>query len=205
MSAIHPSTGDAETRWQQAIEAGDLGVWDLRLELETVQYSPQWKRRFGFPEPHSADSTDFWRCRVHPDDFDGMLAAIRAHTQGQLPGYEARFRLRSNGSGYRTVRSRGRVIERGTDGRAMRMVGTMVDLTERPPSPRAGLPDGPGGGMKGVPLRLPFHLLVTAGSPAAGLAEAQRAEMTLERDRVVGMVADLLQASVAELDGLRMT
>jgi hypothetical protein len=188
-----------ERRWQQAIEAGELGVWDLRLDQETVHYSPQWKQRLGFPEPYSADSTHFWRCRVHPDDLPGMLAEIRQHAQGRLPSYESRFRLRSNGSGYRIVHSRGRVIERSAEGRAVRMVGTMIDLTPRPPSPRGGLPEGPRGAMEAVPLALPFHLLLNTERPNTGTADPQR--IALERDRMLGLVGDLLQAAVVQLDG----
>ena len=183
------------------MEEGDLGIWDLRLELETVHYSPQWKQRLGFPEPHSADSTHFWRCRVHPEDLEPMLAAIREHAVGGRPAYEASFRLRSNGSGYRRVHSRGRVIERSAEGRAVRMVGTMIDLTERPSSPRGGLPVGPRGLMEGVPLDLPFHRLLSfehAGLDGTDLAR----QVADERDRLLGLVADLLQASVAQLDEL---
>jgi hypothetical protein len=186
----------AEMRWRQAIEAGELGVWDLRLDLDTVQYSPQWKQRFGFPEPHSADSTHFWRCRVHPDDLAGMLAAIRLHAQGSQPSYEARFRLRSNGSGYRLVHSRGRIIDRSAQGRALRMVGTMLDLTDRPPSPGGGLASGPRGVMAGMPLDLPFHRLLLAD-----MADARGGSAT--RERVLGLVADLLEASLAQLEALR--
>lgn len=191
MAGMELQQPEVEQRWRQAIDTGDLGVWDLRFDLETVHYSPQWKQRLGFPEPHSADSTHFWRCRVHPEDLEAMLAGMREHARGSQPGYEARFRLRSNGSGYRLVHSRGRIIDRSPEGRAVRMVGTMIDLTGRPLTPRTGLPDGPRGAMAGLPLALPFHrLLVT-----------DRGEAVLkERDRVLGLVEDLLRASVAELD-----
>lgn len=186
--------------WQmgrQALEAGELGVWDLRIELETVHYSPPWKQRLGFPDPHSADSTHFWRCRVHPDDLEPMQAAMHAHGRGEVPFYDCRFRLRSNGSGYRLMHSRGRVIERGTDGRALRMVGTMLDLTERAPTPLGGLATGPRGLMAGAPLALPFHRLIAA------LADTGPAAVVRERDRVLGLVDDVMQASVAQLDALR--
>jgi hypothetical protein len=180
-------------RWRQAVEAGDLGLWDLRPELETVHYSPQWKQRLGFPEPHRADSTHFWRCRVHPEDFEPMLTAMREHAVGALPGYEARFRLRSNGSGYRLMLSRGRIVNRDAEGRVLRMVGTMLDLTERAPSPRGGLPDGPRGSMEGAELVLPFHRL---------LADSSDARVTAERDRVLALVGDLLQESLKQLEAL---
>lgn len=180
-----------ELRLRHAVEAGDLALWDLRPELETVQYSPQWKARLGFPDPQSPDSTHFWRCRVHPEDLTPMIEHMREHMRGGPAGYEARFRLRSNGSGYRVVLSRGRVIERGPEGRALRMVGTMVDLTERPCTPAGGLPEGPRGMMAGAPMAMPFHQLL-------GDVLAVR-----ERERVIALVEDLLLASLADVAAMR--
>ena len=127
-----PRPTPEEDRWLQALERAQFGVWDLDPRLETVHYSPQWKARFGFPRIHAADSTSFWRCRVHPDDVDGMLGSLRRHLDGHADSYAMHFRLRSNGSGYRTVLSRGRVVARDAHGHATRMVGTMIDLTSRP-------------------------------------------------------------------------
>ncbi|MDY0748297.1 PAS domain-containing protein [Paucibacter sp. R3-3] len=184
----------AELRWRRAIEAGELGVWDLRPELETVHHSPQWKQRLGFPEPFAADSTHFWRCRVHPDDLEPMLDAMRAHARGERPSYEAQFRLRSNGSGYRTLHSRGRVVERDEQGRALRIIGTMLDLTDRPPSPRCtGLAEGCRGAMTVRPIAQPFHQLLNGG----------RVDVR-ERDRILGLVEDLLLTSLDELEASRI-
>lgn len=183
-------------RLREAVDAGELGLWDLRPALETVHYSPQWKSRLGFPEPHSADSTHFWRCRVHPDDLQAMLAAIRAHTSGAEPRYEASFRLRSNGSGYRVVHSWGGVTERGVDGQATRMIGTMLDLTPRPCTPRGGLPDGPGdldGAMTGSPPGLPFHELLRLQQP----------HTTAERELLLDLMDDVVRATLAHLEDLR--
>ncbi|MBB4844873.1 hypothetical protein HNP55_003419 [Paucibacter oligotrophus] len=177
-----------------AVARGELGLWDLRHESETVQHSPQWKSRLGFPEPQRADSTHFWRCRVHPEDLDAMTAAMLAHARGELGCYEACFRLRSNGSGYRLIHSRGRVVLRNADGRALRMVGAMIDLTDRPLTPRAGLPDGLRDQMGAAPLDLPFHQLLSDES-----AGVDPARLLRERAQVLGQVEDLLQAAMAQL------
>ena len=149
-------------RWRQALEQGLFGTWDLDLPGELVHYSPDWKARLGFPRIHAPDSTGFWRCRVHPDDLEPMLDAQRAHFAGRSATYESRFRLRSNGSGYRTVLSRGRVVARDNTGRAVRVIGTMVDLTQRAMSAAAhGLAreDGP---PAIEAHRAPFHTLLAA-------------------------------------------
>jgi Tfp pilus assembly protein PilP len=38
---------------------------------------------------------------------------------------------------------------------SLRMVGTMLDLTDRPPTPQGGLPEGPRGAMEAAPLVRP--------------------------------------------------
>lgn len=118
-------------RWKAAVADGQFGIWDLDPLLDLVHYPSAWKQRLGFPEIFAPDHTWFWRCRVHPDDLGAMMSALHAHLDGFSDTYEARFRLRSNGSGYRCVVSRGRVVARDDRGQATRMVGTMIDVTQR--------------------------------------------------------------------------
>lgn len=187
--------------WRQAIEAGELCVWDLRPNLEMVAHSPQWKQKLGFPKPHAADRTHFWRCRVHPEDLDGMLSAMRAHMRGDEATYESTFRLRSNGSGYRVVHSRGRVVERCVQRGVLRMVGTMIDVTPRPSTPGGGLPgDGPRTSPDAPAFERPFHLLLTARPPDdGGPPGVAWTALVEERDRLLGQVEDLLHRAAAEL------
>lgn len=126
-------------RWLQALEDARFGVWDLDPRAETVHYSSPWKARLGFAGVAAAEHTWFWRCRVHPDDFDAMLGSLRRHLDGDADSYAMHFRLRCNGAGYRTVLSRGRVVARDARGQATRMVGTMIDLTSRPMPPVHGV------------------------------------------------------------------
>jgi hypothetical protein len=190
-----------ERRWREALESGTFGVWDLDPRREVVHYSPAWKLHLGFPRVHAADSTGFWRCRVHPEDFEPMLRALCAHIDGSTPSYEMRFRLRANGSGYRTMLSRGRVVARDGQGQATRMVGTMVDLTDRPAraaahalaaeDPRQPVELGP----------LPFHALLGVRATAAlpeGCAAAVHDPL-----RLIDQVDDLLDRALTEGVALR--
>jgi len=193
-----------------AIENSTFGVWDLDPRLDTVHYSPQWKARLGFPRIDAPDSSAFWRCRVHPDDFDPMLGSLRAHLDGCAPSYEMRFRLRSNGSGYRTMLSRGRVVARDELGHATRMVGTMVDLTGRPSSAAtyglaAERPE-----QTDAWRRPPFHEVLGLAHPRHGtLGAASEALKGLTagsaqaHPRLVELIDDLLDIALREADGAR--
>jgi PAS domain S-box-containing protein len=122
---------DLETRWGLAIQSAGFGVWDLDPREQTVHYSPQWKAMLGYDDRDERDSTTTWRSRVHPDDLEPMLQALQAHLDARTPAYEKEFRLRAADGHYRVVLSRGRVVARDGAGQALRMVGTLTDMTER--------------------------------------------------------------------------
>jgi len=184
-----------EVRWRRAVEQGAFGVWDLDPHLEQVHYAPAWKARLGFPRIHAADPTGFWRCRVHPQDADAMLQSLRAHVDGFTSSYSARFRLRSNGSGYRTVLSRGRVVGRDAHGRATRMVGTMIDLTDRPAvAATHGLPADEAA-AEAAPATTPFHALLGVGQGEAPAPGGGAAPLLLAQ------LSDLLEIALRETGG----
>jgi PAS domain S-box-containing protein len=120
-----------EQRWGLALQSASFGVWDLDPVHERVHYSPQWKATLGYGGADVPDSTHTWRERVHPDDLRPMLQALGAHLEGRTPDYAHEFRLRAADGSYRWVLSRGRVAERDATGRALRVVGTLTDLTDR--------------------------------------------------------------------------
>lgn len=194
-----------ERRWAQAVENATFGVWDLDPRLDVVHYSPQWKAHLGFPRIDAPDSTAFWRCRVHPDDFDAMLRSLRCHLDGYSASYAMRFRLRINGSGYRTVLSRGRVVERDHRGIATRMIGTMVDLTGRSaPAATYGLATELPGLTTEVP-RLPFHAVLGVArsldgsrGPACETFSASGSNGAQGSFRLVELVDDLLGVALRE-------
>jgi len=120
-----------ESRWELAIRTAGFGVWDLDPRDQTVHYPPQWKSMLGYDDTDERDSTATWRARVHPDDLEPMMQALTAHLEGRCAAYEKEFRLRAADGQYRVVLSRGRVVARDATGSALRVVGTLTDLTER--------------------------------------------------------------------------
>ena len=195
-----------EERWQLALQHAGFGIWDLDPVAERVHYSPQWKRRLHLPDCEAADSTDAWRRRVHPDDLGPMLAALRAHLDGHCDTYEMRFRLRDGAGVERRVLSRGRVVARDAQGRALRMVGTMIEWAEPARVARVGALQPSVGELSQLShdLRTPLHAILgfsqlLEGPHGAGLSDEQRRHIALIQSagwQLLGVVEDLLdQAS----------
>jgi signal transduction histidine kinase len=105
-----------------------IGTWDLDPAAERVRYAAEFKQRLGIESALEYDPTALWRARVHPDDLVPMRDALFAHIAGRSSHYQMRFRLRASHGGYRWVLSCGQAVARDSDGRALRVMGTLTDL-----------------------------------------------------------------------------
>jgi len=106
------------------------GVWDWNIDTGEVFYSPRWKSMLGYDDREIGCSLDEWKTRLHPEDRPRALGTVQAYLAGRIPSYEIEHRLRHRDGTYRWVLARG-VALRDPAGKAYRMAGTHVDLTER--------------------------------------------------------------------------
>lgn len=113
---------------QWDVDTPAVGTWDLDPLAERVRYPADFRRRIGVQSDSDHDPTWLWRERVHPDDLQPMCDALMAHVEGRSSHYRTQFRLRAAHGGYRWVLSAGQAVERGRDGRALRVLGTLTDL-----------------------------------------------------------------------------
>jgi C4-dicarboxylate-specific signal transduction histidine kinase len=70
------------------------------------------------------------RSEVLPEDRDEFNRTLVAHFKGETEFLDVSYRARTNDGGWCWLRTRGRVVERDSSGRALRMLGTTGDVTE---------------------------------------------------------------------------
>ncbi len=121
----------AETRWQFALEGGSQGVWDWDVITNKVFFSKQWQTMLGFKENEISDRYEEWLNRVHPQDLPMALAGVQKHQRGETPYYESEHRLRHHNGEYIWTYSRGMVVNRDTEGKPLRMIGTQADISNQ--------------------------------------------------------------------------
>jgi PAS domain S-box-containing protein len=127
---IQESLRISEERFRLVARATTDAVWDWDLITDTVWQNESMKELFGYGQQELTGPLKLWVSKIHQDDrarvFDDIMAAI--HGRDDHWGDEYRF-VRKDGS-IANVLDRGFII-RDQDGKARRMVGAMVDLTER--------------------------------------------------------------------------
>jgi PAS domain S-box-containing protein len=118
-----------EERLQFALEAGEMGAWDLDLRDMTLTASDQCRANFGFA-PDSNFTYDDLRQVVHPDDRHRMETAVEAAVI-EHRDYDIEYRFVSPMTGEtRWVAVRGRPSY-ASDGSPLRMAGVSADVTDR--------------------------------------------------------------------------
>lgn len=122
---------ESELRWKFALEGSGDGVWDWDIDKNTLFFSKRCKLMLGHECHEIGDDPNEWRSRVHPDELEGSLISLHRHLRGNTPIYVKEHRLLCKDGSYKWMCSRGKVIERNAEGRALRVIGTISDITER--------------------------------------------------------------------------
>ena len=122
----------AEQRLELALWASDLGMWDWDGRTGEAVCDARWAEMLGYRPDEVTQPTQLWESLSHPDDAAVVRQAWQAHVvENRVPQYHVEQRLRTKSGEYRWMLSRGKVVERDAAGRALRMTGTILDVTAR--------------------------------------------------------------------------
>lgn len=114
---------------QQALEGGNVGMWNWDVMTDQVEVSPELMLQIGEDPQRPWRSLADWEYRLHPDDLEAAKQRTLDYIQGLTAEYESSFRLRHADGSYRWILSRGRLF-RNQDGQPRRFIGVHVDVTE---------------------------------------------------------------------------
>jgi diguanylate cyclase (GGDEF)-like protein/PAS domain S-box-containing protein len=121
---------DAIERFELISRATNDVVWDWDLVNDAVWWNDAYHERFGHARERTVRGPGSWTDFIHPEDHDATLGSIRAVIDGGGSAWQAEYRFRRADGEYRFVMDRGFVV-RDPFGQAVRMLGAMVDITER--------------------------------------------------------------------------
>ncbi|MGM0481989.1 MAG: diguanylate cyclase [Pseudomonadota bacterium] len=119
------------THQQELVKAqqlAHLGSWTFDLRSKDIWWSDEVYRIFGLSREDWGASLESFKTAVHPDDRAKVQAALDSSAKGEPYKVEHRI-IRPDGE-QRTVLERGNT-EFDTDGKPLRMLGTVLDITEQ--------------------------------------------------------------------------
>lgn len=121
---------ESEERYALALRGANDGIWDWNLQANRIYFSTRWKHMLRYAEMSIGDSPEEWFSRIHSNDLEKLKEALQAHIDGKTGFFQHEHRIRSGEGEYLWVLCRG-IGVRDSEGRVVRLAGSMTDITER--------------------------------------------------------------------------
>lgn len=131
MQEVYEQLRKSETRYVLAAQGANDGLWDWDLVNGDIYYSPRWMEILGITADETiAPSKELWLDSIHPNDYAEVIRDFSSHLQGKTEHFENEHRILHLSGDYRWVLIRG-MATRDEEGKALRIAGSMTDITDR--------------------------------------------------------------------------
>ncbi len=145
----------SEQRYALAVAGANDGVWDWNIREEEVYFSPRWKAILGYAEGEITEQISEWFERIDHRDRERFEDALNQHLEGHAGYFECEYRMNTKGDEVRWVSTRGLAVRDDT-GAALRVAGSMTDITRRKQTEARLLHEAMHDALTGLPNRILF-------------------------------------------------
>ncbi len=119
----------SEERLRLVLDATSDGVWDWDMASGHVYRSPRYCEIVGYLPSEVTPDLAFFQRLVHPDDWPRARHIIATHRKGESPELAFDVRIITREGVVRWAHVKGRAVARHEAGAALRIVGTLTDIT----------------------------------------------------------------------------
>ena len=120
-----------QERLNLALNGSNLALWDWDIPANVTYLSDQWSMIMGGEKLERVMTTEAFFEKVIIEDRDYVKNSLISLLKGQEEFLSIEYRTQRNNGDIAWLRSRGKVFERDSRGIALRMTGTISDITDR--------------------------------------------------------------------------
>ena len=130
LQAVADELNESRSRFELAILGSSGGIWDWNAKTQELFLSPRIATMLGYDRGELQLVENDWLIRaIHPGDFDRFEKTFEDHVKQKKP-FEIECRFRKKNGQYLWMYDTGHA-EWDKNGKVLRMVGTVVDITKR--------------------------------------------------------------------------
>lgn len=119
-----------QERLDLALNATKDGIYDWNLISNEIYYSPPWKRMLGYKDDELPNDFSIWEKLTMPEDVERSWKMQQELISKQRDRFEMEFKMKHKDGHWVDVFSRAEAVF-DDNGKAIRIVGTHVDISER--------------------------------------------------------------------------
>ena len=126
---IEESITKSNERFELIASATKDGLWDWNLETGKLWGNEIHQQFYGLTLADRVPNFEEWKKRIHPEDREQILTALENAKASGSKVYVDGYRFYTENGGWINVYGR-TLIERNKEGKAIRLIGSMTDITE---------------------------------------------------------------------------
>ncbi|NMM79414.1 GGDEF domain-containing protein [Acidovorax sp. SRB_14] len=130
LQRAHHALQRSEQETLLTLEAARGGRWEWNVEAQTLTCHGRFYDAFDVHRGGASGQAARWDALRHPEDAGRMAGDLQRSRAGLEDAFSAEFRLRDTHGRWRWLVSRGAVAERDAQGRALRLIGMAIDVTD---------------------------------------------------------------------------
>ncbi|MEA3317106.1 MAG: PAS domain S-box protein [Bacteroidota bacterium] len=116
---------------EMAILGSNAGFWDWNIEKQNIVYSEKWAKLLGYNIQELENNPNKWNNLLHHDDKTFVLKALKKHLKNKTNIFKVEHRLKTKSGNWKWFLTTGKVTKRDKNKKALRIVGTHIDIDER--------------------------------------------------------------------------
>lgn len=122
---------EQETRLEYAW-TGNLGHWYWNIKTNEVTFNPLKVTTLGYDKSEIPEHVtyQFFTDKLHPEDFQKAMDAMRDHLYGKADVYEIEYRIKAKDGTFKWYYDRGRITQYD-NGKPAFLAGIVFDITEK--------------------------------------------------------------------------
>lgn len=129
VSRPYAALQESRKRLEYAFIGSGEGLWDWNLNSGEVHHNKHWCELLGLNLKEQSHSIELFSTRLYPDDKPLVMSRIQDCLDGYGP-YISEHRLLHEDGHYLWVQDHGDIVERGEDGKPLRMAGSFRAIDE---------------------------------------------------------------------------
>jgi len=132
-TAIEKETAlrNKEDRLSKIMLAANDGMWDWNLVTDEVYFDPRYYQMSGYENLDFPNTMEEYRKHTHPDDYERVMKEAEKHIAGETDRYDVEFRFLKKSGEWQWMQGKGIIVERDTQNKPSRFIGTHRDITDR--------------------------------------------------------------------------
>jgi PAS domain S-box-containing protein len=121
----------SQNRLELALDAANAGIWEWGPATAEPFFGPRFHKILGYEPGELLGAGNIWANQIHPDERLSIEQQLAEQIERQHGMFGVECRMRAKTGEYIWVQTRGKVIDRTSDGNPARLAGMIIDITER--------------------------------------------------------------------------